>query len=357
MPCGRIGTLGAQFRGALWPLENTTPPALELQTMLAEMRARGAAAVTLEVSSHALALERVADVEFEVAALTNVTRDHLDFHGTFEAYASAKRRLFEAAGFSAFCSDDPLGRRWAAEFAAQHGAARVTTFGLDDAARVRARDVVLETGASGFTLDGVRFALALPGRFNVSNALAAIALARALGVADATSAAALAGVNGVPGRMERVSGDGVDVLIDYAHTPDALASVLRAARESARGRLVVVFGCGGDRDRGKRPEMGAIAATLADAVVVTSDNPRGEDPLAIVADIVAGVPAGTRVEVEPDRGRAIERAVLNAAPGDVVVVAGKGHETYQIVGARTQHFDDREAARAALAERAQTVTT
>jgi UDP-N-acetylmuramyl-tripeptide synthetase len=279
----------------------------------------------------------------------------LDFHGTFEAYAAAKRKLFETARFSAFCSDDAYGRRWAAEFGAAHGAARVTTFGLDEGARVRARDIALEPGGSTFTLDGARVRLALPGRFNVLNALAAIALARALGVSDAVSVAALAAVRSVPGRMEHVGDGSVDVVIDYAHTPDALANVLRAARETSTGRVIAVFGCGGDRDRGKRPEMGAVAAELADALVVTSDNPRGEDPQAIIAGIVAGVPAGARLEVEPDRGRAIERAVLAAEAGDVVVIAGKGHETYQIVGARTLHFDDRDAARAALAERARRV--
>jgi UDP-N-acetylmuramoyl-L-alanyl-D-glutamate--2,6-diaminopimelate ligase len=353
IPCGRIGTLGAQFGGRLRPLENTTPLALELQAILAEMRDRGAAAVALEVSSHALSAERVADVRFEVAALTNVTRDHLDFHGTFDAYAAAKRRLFEVADFSAFCSDDALGRRWAAEFADAHGDARVTTFGLDEGARLQARDVVLEGAGSAFSVDGARYELALPGRFNVSNALAALSLARRLGVADATSREALAAVHTVPGRMERVGRGGIDVLVDYAHTPDALANVLRAARESSRGRVIVVFGCGGDRDRGKRPEMGAVAAALADAIFVTSDNPRSEDPLAIVTDIAAGIPAGAQVAIEPERGRAIERAVLAAAPGDVVVIAGKGHETYQLIGARTVHFDDRDAARAALARRAE----
>jgi UDP-N-acetylmuramoyl-L-alanyl-D-glutamate--2,6-diaminopimelate ligase len=210
---------------------------------------------------------------------------------------------------------------------------------------------VLEPGASEFTIDGLRVRLPLPGRFNVLNALAAIAMARRLGVADETSAAALAQTARVPGRMEHVGAAGVDVLIDYAHTPDALENVLRAARETSRGRVAVVFGCGGDRDRGKRPEMGAIAAALADSIVVTSDNPRGEDPQAIIDQIVAGIPAGSAFAVEPDRGRAIERAILDAGSGDVVVVAGKGHETYQIVGERTLHFDDRDAARAALAER------
>jgi UDP-N-acetylmuramoyl-L-alanyl-D-glutamate--2,6-diaminopimelate ligase len=350
--CGRIGTLGADFGGVLRPLENTTPPALELQATLADMRARGARAVALEVSSHALALERTAEVRFEAAALTNVTRDHLDFHGTFEAYAAAKRSLFERAPYAAFCSDDPLGARWSREFATAHGEARVTTFGLDEGARLRATGVTLEGGRTSFALDGTRFTLQLPGRFNVRNALAAIALGRRLDVSDAVSAAAMAAVRGVAGRMEYVGAHGIDVLVDYAHTPDALANVLRAAREFGRGRLIVVFGCGGDRDRGKRPEMGAVAAALADEVVVTSDNPRGEEPGAILAEIAAGIPASTRYALEPDRARAIERAIFGAVPGDVVVIAGKGHETYQISGARTLHFDDREVARDALGRRA-----
>jgi UDP-N-acetylmuramoyl-L-alanyl-D-glutamate--2,6-diaminopimelate ligase len=340
---GRIGTLGASFGETDWPLENTTPLASELQGLLAEMRERGAEAVAMEVSSHALALDRVADVDFAVGVLTNVTRDHLDFHPSFEAYAAAKRSLFELAAVAVVNADDACGRRWAGELE------RAVTYGLGSGARVRADDVEIGAGGSRFRVAGVDFSLPLPGRFNVSNALAALCVAREAGISDAVSARALAGALPVPGRMERFAAGGVDVLVDYAHTPDALESVLRAAREGTRGRLVAVFGCGGDRDRGKRPEMGRIASALADRAFVTSDNPRTEDPQAIVDQILAGVPDRGRVAVELDRRTAIRRAIGEAAPGDLIVVAGKGHETYQIVGTTSAHFDDREEVRAALA--------
>jgi UDP-N-acetylmuramoyl-L-alanyl-D-glutamate--2,6-diaminopimelate ligase len=349
IPAGSIGTLGAHFGETAWPLGNTTPLALELQSLLAAMRDRGAAAVAMEVSSHALALERVADVEFAVAVLTNVTRDHLDFHGSFDAYAAAKRRLFDVAARAVLNADDPLGRRWAAELAAS--GAKPVTYGLANEAAVRAEALELRAGGSRFSAGGTRFELRLPGRFNVSNALAVLCLARELGVPDATSARVMADFAGVPGRMEHLAGGGVDVLVDYAHTPDALESVLRAAREAATGELTVVFGCGGDRDRGKRPEMGRIARALADRVFVTSDNPRREEPGAIVEAIVAGIGDRRELTVELDRRAAIRRAIAAAQPGGVVVVAGKGHETYQIVGDAVFPFDDRDEVRAALAAR------
>jgi UDP-N-acetylmuramoyl-L-alanyl-D-glutamate--2,6-diaminopimelate ligase len=348
---GVIGTLGATFGRTDWPLANTTPLASELQWLLAEMRDLGAEAVAMEVSSHALALDRVADVSFAVGALTNVTRDHLDFHGTFEAYAAAKRRLFEAAAELVFNADDGLGERWAGEFRAL--GRPVTTYGIDAAADVRAS--ALEIGADGsrFTLGGRPFGLPLPGRFNVSNALAAVCTARALGVDDAASARALAAFGTVPGRMEHFTAAGIHVLVDYAHTPDALDVVLRAARETTAGSLAVVFGCGGDRDRGKRPEMGRIAAERADRVIVTTDNPRGEEPQRIVDDILAGIPQPREAVVELDRRAAIRRAVAEAAAGDAIVVAGKGHEAYQIVGDRVLAFDDRLEVRAALDARSE----
>lgn len=351
---GVVGTLGARLAGAMWSLENTTPLALELQSLFAEMRERGAGAIAMEVSSHALALDRVADVRFAIAALTNVTRDHLDFHGTFEAYAATKRRLFDPSGdgsapLAILNADDAYGARWAAELASL---GRVpVTYGFGEATVV-ARDVETRSDGSSFVVDGTRFTTRLPGRFNIANALAAIAIARAYDVDDATIARALAAFERVPGRMERLTGSGIDVLVDYAHTPDALDVVLRAARETTRGELIVVFGCGGDRDRGKRPEMGRIASAIADRVIVTSDNPRGESPQAIVEDILAGIARRERVVASLDRHAAIADAIARAAPGDVVVIAGKGHETYQIVGTAVNHFDDRDEARAALAARA-----
>jgi UDP-N-acetylmuramoyl-L-alanyl-D-glutamate--2,6-diaminopimelate ligase len=346
---GDIGTLGARFGGATWPLEHTTPLAPQLHALFREMLDRGAIAVTMEVSSHALALARVADVPFRVGVLTNVTRDHLDFHGSFEGYARAKRRLFELVGIAVLNADDACGALWASELST--GGPEVVTYGLTSEARVRPTAVEVRPDGSAFELDGVRWTLRLPGRFNVSNALAALCAARALGVEDRTSASALAAFESVPGRMEHVRGAGIDVLIDYAHTPDALALVLGAAREAARGAVIVVFGCGGERDRGKRPEMGRIASESADRVFVTSDNPRGEDPQAIVAEIARGITRTAGVNFELDRHRAIAAAVASARPGDVVVVAGKGHETYQIVGAAARHFDDRDEVRAALAAR------
>jgi UDP-N-acetylmuramoyl-L-alanyl-D-glutamate--2,6-diaminopimelate ligase len=328
-PCATIGTLGTSFGALMRGSANTTPLALELHAVLAELRAAGAAAVAMEVSSHALALGRVDDVRFAVAAFTNLTRDHLDFHGSLEAYAEAKRRIFGLAPAAAINVDDPA-------------------YALDAPAHLRAADVELTPSGSRFRIDSSVVELPLRGRFNVYNALAAFASARALGVADATIVGALGGASAVPGRMERFADAGVDVLVDYAHTPDALENVLRAAREATPGRVIVVFGCGGDRDPGKRAQMGAIATRLADRAIVTSDNPRSEDPLAI-ARAVAG---DTGAEIELDRRRAIRRAIDAAAAGDTVVVAGKGHEAYQIVGATTQPFDDRLEVRAALAERA-----
>jgi UDP-N-acetylmuramoyl-L-alanyl-D-glutamate--2,6-diaminopimelate ligase len=353
IPAGAVGTLGARFGGAMWSLDNTTPLALELQGLLAAMRDRGARAVVMEVSSHALALDRVADIDFEIGALTNVTRDHLDFHASFEDYAAAKRSLFERSRWAVLGSDDAHGKAWARELALQDRP--VTTYGFHDDAGLRAENVVLDAHGSAFDVDGRRFTIRLPARFNVQNALAALGIARAAGIGDDVSARALAAFERVPGRMEHIEAGGVHVLVDYAHTPDALDVVLRAARETATGSLAVVFGCGGDRDRGKRPQMGRIASELADRVVVTSDNPRSEAPQAIVDDIVAGIGDMGAVRIELDRRAAIRRAIAEAVPGDVVVVAGKGHETYQIIGDATQHFDDRDEVRAALAARASEV--
>lgn len=345
---GRIGTLGAEFGGHEWPLSNTTPLALELQALLAAMRGRGARAVVMEVSSHALALERVADVRFACAVLTNVTRDHLDFHGSFEAYADAKRKLFEMAPFAILNRDDPTGARWARMLEPE----RCSTYGLDTVADLRAERLEVSARGSSFVVSGQRFIVRLPGRFNVSNALAAIAVARRFDVEDRESARVLASFERVPGRMEHFGSDDLDVIVDYAHTPDALANVLRAASGASRGHVIVVFGCGGDRDRGKRPEMGRIAYDLSDWAIVTSDNPRSEAPEAIIEEILAGIAARDRVVVEPDRRSAIRLAIAKANPGDVVVIAGKGHEDYQIVGDERLHFDDREEATAALRERA-----
>jgi UDP-N-acetylmuramoyl-L-alanyl-D-glutamate--2,6-diaminopimelate ligase len=345
--CGLIGTVGASFGQRSWALANTTPLPPELQSLLAQMRDCGARAVALEVSSHALALGRVDDVRFAAAALTNVTRDHLDFHQTLEAYAAAKHRLFTMAQSAVLNTGDAHGARWHLEVAARVPTLTYSIHG--DADMVPSRISVTAEGSS-FTLDGRSFTLRLPGRFNVENALAAIGVARLQGIDDATSAAGLECLEQVPGRMERIRGGGIDVVIDYSHKPDALENALHALRETTHGKLAVVFGCGGDRDRGKRPHMGEVAARLADRIYLTSDNPRSEPPQAIADEIAAGI--GTRAHVvELDRRAAIERAVRDAGEGDVVLVAGKGHETYQIVGDRVLPFDDAAVAREALARR------
>jgi len=299
----------------------------------------------MEVSSHALELRRADAIHWAVALFTNLSQDHLDFHGGMEPYFASKRRLFAAAeGSSVVNVDDPHGRRLAAELPGE-----VVTFGLEEGAAVRATEVSFGLSGSDFTLDGARLRSPLPGRFNVLNVLGAVAAARVLGVTDATIAAALPDAGRVPGRFEPVDeGQEFAVLVDYAHTPDGLENVLRAARELARGgRVLAVFGAGGDRDRGKRPRMGAVATALADVVIVTSDNPRSEDPEAIVAEVLEG--AGPRATALVDRRAAIEMAVRSARSGDVVIIAGKGHEQGQEhADGHKEPFDDVAVARDAL---------
>lgn len=351
IPSGTAGTIGARFEQTQWPLENTTPLASQLHELLARMRDLGARGVAMEVSSHALALQRVADVRFAVGALTNVTRDHLDFHKSFDAYAAAKRRLFDMAPRCVLNADDETGERWIRDLRPRKP---VLSYALNAPADLRARSIDVRADGSRFELGGTRFEVRIPGRFNVSNALCAIGIARHLGITDAQSAQGLASLERVPGRMDHVQLAGINVVVDYAHTPDALENLLRALRETARGRLLVVFGCGGDRDRGKRSQMGAIAARYADFTYVTSDNPRTEDPQSIVDQILPGIGAAPHA-VNLDRRAAIGAAIAAACHGDVVAVAGKGHETYQIVGAQVLPFDDLAVAREALAQRAQAV--
>jgi UDP-N-acetylmuramoyl-L-alanyl-D-glutamate--2,6-diaminopimelate ligase len=298
----------------------------------------------MEVSSHALALQRVDHVRFAVAALTNITRDHLDFHGTFERYCAAKARLFEFAPLAVINADDPAGRGFAAKLPA------VLTYAIDEPATFRAEDLRLEGDGSTFRIGSLPVAVALPGRFNVRNALAAFGIGRALGLDDAAIVRGLAATRAVPGRMERIGAFGIDAIVDYAHTPDALENVLTAARETTQRELILVFGCGGDRDAGKRALMGQIGARLADRVIVTSDNPRSEDPLAIAQSIAGDLESA---EIVLDRRAAIRRAIDQAHAGDTIIVAGKGHEAYQIVGDETRPFDDREEVRLAFSKRAQ----
>jgi UDP-N-acetylmuramoyl-L-alanyl-D-glutamate--2,6-diaminopimelate ligase len=298
------------------------------------------------VSSHALELGRAEGIRFACRVFTNLTQDHLDFHPTMEDYFLAKRKLFELPGVAIVNVDDAYGRRLAGEVESP------TTYSTEAPADFRARDVVFDPAGSSFvceTPDGpLELTTRLPGLFNVQNVLAAVAVARSFGVEGETIQAALAHADRVPGRFEPVDeGQDFTVLVDYAHTPEALDNVLRAARELARGRVHVVFGAGGDRDRSKRPLMGEVAQALADVVVVTSDNPRSEDPEAIVDEVLAG--AGTDALREVDRRRAIALAIESAAEGDVVVIAGKGHEQGQeFEGGRKEPFDDVTVAREAL---------
>jgi UDP-N-acetylmuramoyl-L-alanyl-D-glutamate--2,6-diaminopimelate ligase len=307
----------------------------------------------MEVSSHALALGRADAIHWAAAIFTNLTQDHLDFHPTMEDYFAAKRRLFEAGpGVAVVNVDDPYGARLADEL--QCHLPRLVTVGItSETADLRATRIESGFGGSTFVAGGLRLRSPLPGRFNVMNVLGAVAAVRALGVDDATIVAALPQAGRVPGRFEPVDeGQDFAVLVDYAHTPDSLENILTAARPLTAGRLLCVFGCGGDRDRGKRPQMGAISARLADQTIVTSDNPRSEDPDAIVAQILAGIDDRAATEAIVDRQAAIERAVELAERGDVVVIAGKGHELGQeFEHGRKLPFDDVRVAREALRAR------
>ena len=349
---GLLGTVKSVIAGREEPVERTTPEAIDLQRLCRRMLDGGDAACAIEVSSHALELRRADGIRFAARVFTNLTHDHLDFHPTLEHYFLAKRRLFEGPGASIVNFDDAYGRRIVEEVAG------ATTFAIDAPADYRALEVSFDTAGSSFaceTPDGrIDLTTRLPGRFNVENALAAVAVARTFDVDTATIASALAAAERVPGRFEPVDeGQGFAVLVDYAHTPDSLDNVLRAARTLTTGRVHVVFGAGGDRDRAKRPLMGRVAAALSDRAIVTSDNPRSEDPDAIVDEVMIGAPDAER---EVDRARAIALAIETAAPGDVVVIAGKGHEQGQeLAGGRKLPFDDvavaREALRAALGVR------
>ena len=356
---GFIGTVGYEFEGHHEPAPHTTPEAPDLMRMLRAWRARGAAAVAMEVSSHALALERTYGVAFDVGVFTNLTQDHLDFHGTLESYREAKARLFRAEErgdrtkrFSGAVNvDDPAGL-----WIQARADCPIVGFGMGARADIRAEDVRSRSDGTDFRIrernQTTMVSLRLRGAFNAMNALAAFAAGRALEIPTGTIVAGLERVASVPGRLEPVDeGQPFQVLVDYAHTPDALSRALEAVREFRPKRLLCVFGCGGDRDRGKRPLMGAAAARLADQVILTSDNPRSEDPAAILREIEAGVRGASNVRTIADRALAIAAAIDVAAAGDALLIAGKGHETYQIIGARTLPFDDREVARAALRRR------
>ena len=353
---GLVGTVEYIVGRRRIPAIRTTPEAPELQALLAEMVRCGCRAAVMEVSSHALDQKRADAVHFTVAAFTNLSRDHLDYHHSMEDYYQAKKRLTElaaAAGGVAVINDDcPWGRRLASEM---EGRMRVVRCSVQREADYRAEDVSFTPAGSRFRLRGRRWpapgmevTLRLPGDFNLSNALLALAISAELGVEPAAAAGSLSRFRRIPGRMEEIQNDrGFRVFVDYAHTADALERVLRLCRSLARGRVIVVFGCGGERDRGKRPLMGRVAGALADVVILTSDNPRGEDPEAIIRDIETGLPGIPHQKVV-DRREGIQAAIECARPGDIVLIAGRGHEAYQDLGRRLIPFDDREVAAVAL---------
>ena len=341
---GLIGTNGIMIGQEFLPSERTTPESYELQKLFRRMLDAGCTHVVMEVSSHSLSLERVAGICFDVGLFTNLTQDHLDFHGSMEEYAAAKRKLFQQCRVGCFNLDDP----WA-KYMMDGAACRCLGFSAQrNDGDLVAKDIRLSAS-------GVRFAavtgeglcltrLAIPGMFSVHNALGVLAASLALGISLEDSCGALSTAKGVKGRVEVVpTGRDFSVLIDYAHTPDALENVLTTLRPVTKGRLIALFGCGGDRDHGKRPIMGRIAAENADFCVVTSDNPRTEDPQAIVDDILAGMKnSRTPTKVIVDRRKAIEWAIDNAHSGDVILLAGKGHEDYQEINHEKRHMDERE---------------
>ncbi len=360
--CGVIGTLGYGFPGELESASHTTPDPVRLQALLEEMRVRGARAVSMEVSSHALDQGRVAGIHFETVVLTNLSQDHLDYHGTMTSYAEAKGRLFRMRGIESavFNVDDPFGRELL-EGAPRYPARIGYAIGVD-ASSVPGLDSWLQATAIESTESGMRIRIAgswgkgelvtpLLGRFNVSNLLAVLAVLLQRGMPLSEALQRLAAVGTVPGRMERFGGgERPLVVVDYAHTPDALEQTLEALRDHVNGYLTCLFGCGGDRDRAKRPLMGAIAESLADRVIVTDDNPRTENGDAIVWETLSGMKAPGHVRVIRDRREAIQTAIREARAGDLVLVAGKGHETVQLVGGETLPFSDREQVSTLLAE-------
>jgi UDP-N-acetylmuramoyl-L-alanyl-D-glutamate--2,6-diaminopimelate ligase len=348
---GLIGTVRQVVGGKVEEVERTTPESVDLQATFRRMLDSGDTACVMEVSSHALEQHRADSIEFDLAVFTNLSQDHLDYHGDMESYFLAKRRLFEAGpGTALLNADDPYGLRLAEEF----GGVTFSTAGAR--ADFSARQVEFDRTGSRFevTFPGGELAVEvpLPGAFNVSNALAALAGAISLGVDPDLAARALASASPVPGRLEPVDeGQAFAVLVDYAHTPEAVVNVLEAAREFTEGRLITVIGAGGDRDRGKRPLMGEAAGSLSDLTVVTSDNPRSEPPERIVGEVAAGVPEGAEAVVEVDRDLAIGLAMAAAGPRDTVLIAGKGHEQGQeFADGRKIPFDDREVARRHLRE-------
>ena len=350
---GLIGTMENRIGDLVIPTERTTPESFELQSLFAQMRDAGCRYAIMEVSSHAIALDRVGGVHFDVAAFTNLTEDHLDFHKTMEHYCDTKAELFNRCEAAVMNRDD----EWFERLSANSQCPRITVSTKEEAG-IQATQVQLLSDGSRFTAlsdsNALSVSVPIPGRFTVCNTLTVLGIVKALGIDLAQAVAALAQVEGVKGRIEVVPTPGkpYTVLIDYAHTPDGLDNVLRSVRDFCKGRLIAVFGCGGDRDPIKRPIMGRIGVELADLAIITSDNPRTEDPEAIIRDIVAGVePAMGEYQVIADRRQAIAYALEIGAKDDIIVLAGKGHETYQEICGVKHHLDEREEVARCLQER------
>lgn len=358
---GLIGTISYQMGGEQIPAPHTTPESADLQEILAKMRDRGIDYVVMEVSSHALEQDRVFGTAFDIALFTNLTQDHLDYHITMEEYFRAKLRLFqdlkpkgEIKIRGIINLDDPWGRQIIGEMKFP-----CLSYSLADKGDIIATECSVGSDGVSFTVVtplgkfGIKSKLA--GRHNLQNILASIGVACAMDIPIKAIQEGIASVKNVPGRLEKVSeGQDFEVFVDYAHTEDALRNLLSAAKEISRGKIITVFGCGGERDRGKRPKMGKAASDMSDIIIITSDNPRGEDPLVIIEEIeqgISGLKRGRDYFVVEDRRSAINMAVDLAIPGDTVILAGKGHEDYQIIGGKRLHFDDREVAREAIRER------
>jgi UDP-N-acetylmuramoyl-L-alanyl-D-glutamate--2,6-diaminopimelate ligase len=355
---GLIGTIQWDMGGEVMPATHTTPESLELNHLLHTMVQRGCDAAVMEVSSHALVQHRVHGLQFSAAVFTNLTQDHLDYHGSMDDYCKAKKMLFDGLHSDATAvvnANDPYG-----ETMVSATKARVLRYGVDVTADINAMNIEMGFGGMKFGIAAgglvTPVASTLTGRFNVANILAAYGAATAAGVPAAVAAKGIGSVRAVRGRFEQVlSPDGWMAIIDYAHTPDALENALRAIRDvvpsGTSGRVITLFGCGGNRDRTKRPIMGRIATQMSDVIIVTSDNPRTEDPAEIIREVCEGIVPGSQVHVEPDRRAAIALALSMARPGDVVLIAGKGHEDYQVVGTEKHHLDDREEVEAFLRRR------
>ena len=340
---GLVGTIQNMIGKEVIPTERTTPESFELHRLFRQMADAGCSHVVMEVSSHALSLHRVYGIRFAIGVFTNLTQDHLDFHKTMEEYCDAKAILFENCDIAIYNADDPWHERML-----QNCKCRRFSYSIDNKSDLQAKNLALRGGSVGYDAEGdtewAHTEISIPARFTVYNTLDAMAAAWNLGVPLTECADALSRSRGVVGRMEIIPtpGKNYTVINDYAHTPDALENVLRSVKGFAQGRTVALFGCGGDRDRTKRPQMGAIAAREADFSIVTSDNPRTEDPNAIIEDILAGMEGCTDYVVVPDRVEAIHYAMDNAQEGDIIVLAGKGHEDYQVIGHEKIHMDERE---------------